>query len=318
MKNSLYLFIVCICLFFSYCKSKKAKFGEGDKVKIKDLIEFYEEKKLPIEITDSIFFRKNTDTINYKIFTQFVPDSVLTGVFHKTKPLFLPLGKVTVKDGETYLFTKATTTSKKAVYITVFDQKQNFVTAMPLIVADNDKTTSSIASMDSKYALTTINRQTRSNAEAAYEKNVYVYNTAGVFTLILTESAGVDKKPDEVINPIDTLPAKNKLAGDYIQNKRNFISFRDGRGPSKMLFFVHFEKESGDCKGELKGEAKIISEKLIRYSEVGSPCVIDFTFYGKTVTMKEVGGCGSYRNIKCFFEGTYTKKVPAKKVKTKK
>lgn len=317
MKKIFYLILVCILATFSNCKSKKADLRDEDKVEIADFINFYEERKLPLELSDSVFTQKNNDTISYNLFTKFIPDSVLINIFHKSKPLFFPLGKVSVKNGETYLFTKATTLAKKAVYVLVFDKKAAFAASMPLIVADNDKTTSSLAAMDARYTITTIERQSKINQEAAYKKDVYVYNTAGVFNLIVTESNNTEKKNVEVINPIDTFAAKNRLAGDYVQDKRNFISFRDGRLASNLLFFVHFEKDNSTCKGELKGEGKIISDKLVRFSEPGSPCVIDFNFSGRNVTMKEVGGCGSYRDIKCFFEGAFTKKPSSKKSKIK-
>jgi hypothetical protein len=283
-------------------------------VEIADFLGLYEETKLPITIADSVFQQKNADTVPFSIFVQFVPDSAIAPLFHKSKPLFIPLSRVTAKSGETYLFSKAITAAKKVVYVTVFDGKKKFVAAKPLIIADNDKTTSAYATMDTKYTLTTFNQQSQPDKEALYKKDIFIYNGSGGFTLILTESNGAPKKAEEIFNPIDTLPAKHKLAGDYVQNKKNFISFRDGRNASRMLLFVHFEKDDGTCKGELKGEGKVVSDKLIRFSESGSPCVIDFTFSGKNVTMKEVGGCGSYRDIKCFFEGSFTKKaVPVKK-----
>jgi hypothetical protein len=260
-----------------------------------------------------VFQQKNADTIPFSVFVQFVPDSVIAPLFHKSKPLFIPLSKITAKSGETYLFTKAIAAAKKVVYLMVFNDKKKFDAAKALMIADNDVTTSSTATMDTKYTLTTVNQQSQTNKEALYKRDVFIYNGTGGFTLILTESNGMAKKVEEIYNPIDTLPVKHKLAGDYVQDKKNFISFRDGRSPNRMMFFVHFEKEDGTCKGELKGEAKIISDKLIRFSETGSPCVIDFTFSGKNVSMKEVGGCGSYRDIRCFFEGSFTKKVVAKK-----
>jgi hypothetical protein len=39
---------------------------------------------------------------------------------------------------------------------------------------------------------------------------------------------------------------------------------------------------------------------------------VEFTFTGGKVTMKEKGGCGAYRDIQCFFEGSYWKKKTAK------
>lgn len=123
---------------------------------------------------------------------------------------------------------------------------------------------------------------------------------------------------ENVINPIDTLAKKNKFSGDYIINKRNFISIRDGKDNSNLLFFVHFEKDNATCNGELKGAARFISATVAQYKENDSPCTIQFDFKGNVVTMKEMEGCGSYRDIKCFFDGKYTRKKETKSPATKK
>ena len=83
----------------------------------------------------------------------------------------------------------------------------------------------------------------------------------------------------------------------------------------RSCFFVHFEKDNAECVGELKGTARMISPTKAYYKAVGNPCTIEFTFNGPAVVMKEIEGCGSYRDIKCFFEGTYPRKKekPSKK-----
>ena len=152
----------------------------------------------------------------------------------------------------------------------------------------------------------------------SFKRNIYVYNSGiNDFTLILTEP-NVEMIQD-VYNPIDTLAKKNKLAGDYIKDKKNFVSIRDGKNDQEILFFVHFEKDKGECIGELKGTAKLISAKKAQYKEAGNPCTLEFDFTTSSVSMKEVEGCGSYRDIKCFFDGKYPKKkaAPAKSTQKK-
>ncbi|MBA4166812.1 MAG: hypothetical protein H0X41_04615, partial [Chitinophagaceae bacterium] len=146
------------------------------------------------------------------------------------------------------------------------------------------------------------------------------YNSASNdFTLIVTEPG--QEVSEDIQNPIDTFPRKSKFAGDYLTDKKNFISFRDSRKPSEVLFFTHFEKDKGGCKGELKGTARFVSPKMAQYKENGNPCTLEFTFSTSSVAMKEVEGCGSYRDIKCFFDGTYPKKkkkeIKPKSTKTK-
>jgi hypothetical protein len=176
----------------------------------------------------------------------------------------------------------------------------------------------SYAALDKKYQITTYREKKKTGDLVNYKRNIYVFNS-GVndFTLILTEPN--EEMIRDIINPIDTLSKKNKLSGDYIKDKKNFVSFRDGKNDKELLFFVHFEKDKGECNGELKGTVRMVSAKKAQYKEAGNPCTIEFTFGSSSVTMKEVEGCGSYRDIKCFFEGTYPrKKEPSSRSSRKK
>jgi hypothetical protein len=312
--NKMIIMLLLVFLVVS-CKSKKTVLADEDEVEIEGFIEFFPDITLPYEMTDSLISRKPTDssTIGYRIFTQFVPETVLTKEFgNKTKPQIYPLGKAVVEDYETYLFIKAVTPSKKAGYILAFDKDNKFVAAMPLIIPDKDPATMQSATLDKKYSLTSMKRT--KNREGLYDehKNVYILNAdAGVFTLILTD-AGIPDEEQEIINPIDTFPKKNKFSGDYVKDKRNYVSIRDGRNSNELLFFTHFEKNKGECSGELKGTATINGARTALYRANGNPCVLEFSFQGTAVAMREVEACGSYRDITCFFDGSYQKKKEPK------
>jgi hypothetical protein len=101
------------------------------------------------------------------------------------------------------------------------------------------------------------------------------------------------------------------LSGNYAKDKQNFISVRDGSNANKYLFFVHFERDN-NCTGELKGEMTLRDATHGYYQQSGDPCVIDFTFTSKNITVKERGNCGNHRGIKCFFDDTYKKKKESK------
>lgn len=317
------IFLVLLLFSLFACKEKKKQMLDTEKVELADFIEFFPDMKLPYQLADSGLVRKSPDSlrIGNKIFAQFVPDSVVRAVFGKTaKPKLYPLGKSVVKDGETYLFVKAELGSRRAGYILVFADEK-FITSMPAVVINgtpksNDQ---SVVNFDSRYTITTLRQKTAGDGQVTYSKKVYVYNTAGVFTLILTESNDQEAAKARIINPIDTLPSTHKLTGDYLQGTRNIVSFRNGKSSGSLYFFIHFEKDGGECRGELKGEARLTGSNSARFTEGNGPCVIDFTFSGNTVKMKEVEGCGSYRDIKCFFEGSFTRKkkttAPARKKK---
>lgn len=313
--NKFLLLAVLTGLFFS-CKSKPTSLaGEDVKVDVHDFVEFFQPLKLPYQVTDTILRRKEQDAalISYKVFTQLVPDTVLTKLFGKElKPKLYPVGRVTVPKGESYLFVKAVTSSRKALYIVCFSKSNKFAAARPVLYSDNETGVSGIAAMDAKYTITLTHQRKASDGQVYYKRDAYIFNEDGGFILILTESNEAKNRVPPIYNPIDTFSHKHKFTGDYIQDKRNIISMRDGKDPSRILFFVHFEKEDGACKGELKGEAKFISANTARFRSNGDPCTVDFTFNTAGVTMKELEGCGNHRDIKCFFEGYFDRRAAPK------
>ena len=122
----------------------------------------------------------------------------------------------------------------------------------------------------------------------------------------------LDEQNAELINPIDTFAKTRKFAGDYVKGKRNLVSIRNGRTPNQALAFIHLEDETGECSGELKGEILFTSSSSAIYRQGGDPCVLQFTFAGSSVTLKEEQGCGNHRGLDCPMEGTYTKKKEPK------
>ena len=142
-------------------------------------------------------------------------------------------------------------------------------------------------------------------------RKVFVLNSAAQeFTLIQTDA--LDKKLTELINPIDTFSRKMKYTADYGSGKLNLFSFRDGRKSDRLNFFIHFEKNNGECTGELKGEAILKGNNKAEYREPGEPCVLQFTFSSSSVTVKEMELCGSKRGLRCSFDGVYPRKKEAK------
>jgi hypothetical protein len=311
-----YLLLVLLLGLSISCKNKKVSLAENDdKVDAHDFVEFFQPLALPYQVGDTILRRKETEAslIDYNIFTRFVPDSVLGRYFNPSlKPRLYAVGKVAVPDNETYLFAKASTSARKVLYVLCFDKNNKFSAARPVIYSDNEPGVSGQVVMDAKYTLTILHQRKGSEGKLFYKKDAYVYNDAGTFTLIMTESNEDASKPVPVYNPIDTFPRKHKFSGDYAQDKRNLISIRDGKDASRMLFFVHFEKDNGECKGELKGVARLISPNMARYTASGDPCSVEFSFGPTTVSMRELGGCGNHRDIKCFFEGEFVRRKEPK------
>lgn len=288
-------------------------------MEISDFIEFFPETNLPFKITDSGLLKKQSDSlmIAYKVLAQFMPDSIIKKDFEKNAPVFYPLGRAKEKGRETYLFIKAEQAKKKVAYLVCFDKDNNYRNALPLVKFGIGNFSASYGSLDKKFQITTYQETRKSTGETWYKRNVYVYNSdANDFTLILTEPN--EEMIQNIINPIDTLPKKHKLSGDYIKDKQNFISIRDGRNSSELLFFVHFDRDNSECVGELKGAVKLVSPNKATYKENGNPCSLEFTFSSSGIVMKEIEGCGSYRDIKCFFEGRFPRKKETKPKAAKK
>lgn len=309
----MYRVILCLIVVVSLigCREKKVVSMTGEEpVEVADFIGFFKDIELPYILADTTLAKKVADSslIAYNIFTQFVPDSVLRKDFGKNKPKIYALGKTREKEKETYLFVKAVQNTKRVGYLITFNKKDQYLKTLPFVRKGFDNTYSfSSGILDKKFQITTYREKKTKTGESNFKRNVYIYNSAANdFTLILTEPN--EDIIEDIINPIDTLSQKNKYTGDYESNKKNFISFRDGRTPSEILFFTHFEKNKGECKGELKGTARFVSAKKAVYNQSGNPCTLEFTFTSTSVVMKEVEGCGSYRDIKCFFEGTFPKK----------
>jgi hypothetical protein len=190
---------------------------------------------------------------------------------------------------------------------------------MPLLIRDNDSEFWYASAIDNKFAISVSRFHKDKEGRTFFVRTVYVYNEEGIFTLIMRESNEGKPKTTQIYNPIDTFSHKHKFTGDYIQDKRNFIAFRDGKNNAVLRFFVHFEKDDGNCKGELKGEARFVTSTVARYIANGDPCSLEFNFSDKSVRMRELEGCGNHRDIRCYFEGVYNrhKEVNAKPVKPK-
>ena len=305
------MMLVFISMTFFLCCRHKAADGGGEMKKIdpEDFQAMFRTLNLPVNFTDSSLSKKSTDSpLAFAILTQFVDDSLIQKHFGKgIKPRLFASGKLVIKKAETYLFVKALSATKKILFVACLDKEGKFRTGMPILIRDDDSEIRYAASIDNKYAISVSRIRKDPDGRALFVRTVFVYNAEGVFTLIMKESNEGKPKTAQIDNPIDTFAHKHKFTGDYIQDKRNFISFRDGKNNSVIRFFVHFEKDNGSCKGELKGEARFVSSTIARYIANGDPCSLEFNFNEKTVRMKELEGCGNHRDIRCYFEGAYLK-----------
>jgi hypothetical protein len=312
------LFVVCYLL--SACGNKKKPSLSGtDEVVISDFIESFELVKPPVEIADTTLNKKEKDSllIANKIFAQFVPDSVLTKIFGKNAKPRIYMGKRVEIEKEKYLFVKTTAAEKKASLVLCFDKDNKFKACLPLLIPDANPATSQVSGLDKRFSFYKTIVLKKPDGSTAEGKEAYSYvSDAGQFILIMTDP--LDDRVQEVINPIDTLPKKNKFSADYVKDKMNIVSIRDDRKAGKLNFFIHFDRNKGECDGELKGIANFTSANTAIYRQPGDACSLQFSFSSSSVTLKELEACGAHRGVKCSFDGNFPRKKEAKpKSKTK-
>lgn len=304
---------ICLLLILIWaCKNKKQAGANEEGFTYSEFSEAFKTASLPFQVSDTLLLNnKDTATIKAKAFSDFIPDSVKRKIFGKgAKVKYVPLWKVEVPKAERYFVVKASSGRTRAALLLTFNEKDEFAAVFPFLVPDADPSTRQVSGIDKSYSISRAVIQKRNNAPAAEGKDVYVYNNAAKdFTLIMTDP--LDEKSVELVNPIDTLAKQHKLTGDFVKDKRNIVSVRDGRKVNFLTVFVHIEK-GGDCTGEIKGDAEITSPTTAVYRQPGDPCVLQFSFASSSVKLTELEGCGSRRGLGCLFEGSFPKKKEAK------
>jgi hypothetical protein len=300
-------------LFFS-CKNST---NENKPVTAEDFLKLYKTLTLSTNISDSGLAKfGDTSTISPAVFTTFIPDSAVQNALSEnvSKYIIHPAGIIHFKTTD-YLVTKFTSGKIIKLVVFVLDDKHQYKNSLLLLnTQNNDDYTHSISITNEPTFIIKKEKINKDN-KILYSRNGYAFNeSSNLFTIVMNDTN--EEKTGDIINPIDTLAALNKFSGDYITDKRNFISVRDGKNEHTYIFFIHFEKNKAACVGELKGEMSLVNETNAVYQESGDPCVINFKFTGSSVKVKEEGNCGNYRGINCPFDFTFKKKK-LNKTKTK-
>ena len=267
---------------------------------------------LPFQITDTDLFRnKDTALLHSSDVAGFITDSLKLKIIGRSKARYYALAKFQRPKSEIYYVIKAVTAGKRVAFLSIFNRNEEFAAAFPLLISDGNFKVSRSASIDKFYSISRNIIRRSANGVSREGKEVYQYAPEKKKFILIMRDAMDDSEPD-VINPIDSLMRKNRLSGDYVKNRRNFVSIRDGRHSNQLLCFIHFENETGECTGELKGDLLITSPNTAIYRQGGDPCVLSFQFTSNSVTLKEEEGCGSHRGIDCQFNGSFPKKSNVK------
>jgi hypothetical protein len=315
-----YHILSLLVLFFLIAcgNKKKAPLTADQLTEAGDFVSFYPTAPLPYTVETGKLspqpkaLQQQLDSllIPEQTFKQFVPDSIVQKDFPKQTGLKIyALSKTQNPGGNWFLFTGIHSKSLASVILLVFDKKNNYMTSMTVWRNDHDlgKKFETAVTIDKRATITRTKSRRNADGSTSEGKEIYSYsNEEKAFQLEMVEA--LDDKLTELINPIDTLPRKHKLSADYTNGKLNLVSIRDGRKSDRLSFFIHFEKNNGECTGELKGEATIRSATLAEYRVSGDPCVLQFRFTNNMVILKEGESCGNHRGLRCSYDGSYPKK----------
>jgi hypothetical protein len=313
--------LLCIILMISLigCGKKKTSLHGDEIITGKDFIEAFTVLQLPFTIADTNIVKAaaDTSTISLHVFNQFVPDTTLSKLIPSIKKSTItPIGKIN-KQKEIYLLANFTHNKKTTLCVFVFNEKNKFLTAKQLLSNSNDDEYLHLLSVNKEPTFLISREKTDENKQLRFSRTGWVYNNSSNNFIVVINDGNEDPKKTQVIDPIDTLPRKNKLSGNYVKDSKNFISVRDGRDANTYHFFIHFEKKDGNCTGELKGTLRLKDATHGVYTEGGDPCSVDFSFEENTIVVKEKGSCGNRRGMDCLFDDTYIKKKETKPKKKK-
>ena len=296
-------------LLFS-CSKKIKDINLEETVEIRDFIESFPLDNLPIQFGDKELQKKEGDSLFVKssVVSKFIPDSIFKKTFGDIKSIkFHRKGRYVAEETEeVYLFLSAEKKNKKAIYIIVFTKEQEYSTSLMLVEKSMDPLVSYEGKVDNRLTIIQTKNRLGPDGKSSYNKKAYVYNTEGLFTLILTESNEADKSK-LIFNPIDTLPTKDPLSGDYMQDKRNFVSIRDGGKKGRLFFFIHTDLDAGRCGGSLKGDIVEVRPRVYQYNKSDDHCILEFSFSGRTLKVMELEACGNHRGVRCSFDGRFRK-----------
>ncbi|MEN9372131.1 MAG: hypothetical protein RLZZ64_1206, partial [Bacteroidota bacterium] len=257
--------LILISLFFFACKQQEKDINTDEDIETTDFILAFPEKQLPIQFYSKDINQKESDSFYIKssVVSKFIPDSVFRPDFKQLKKVkFYRKARYKAEEtNETYLFLSAEEKNNKKVYLVCYNEKNEFAAAMKLIEKTNEAGLTMEGGIDKRLTIIKTKYKESPDKKSYYEKSAFVYNTEGLFTLILTDS-NLPLEKGNIYNPIDTLGKKDPLSGDYKIDETNFVSIRDGAKTGKLQFFINIEKSGGKCSGTLRGDLVQVKPKV--------------------------------------------------------
>ncbi len=249
----------------------------------------------------------DSNYIDVQVALKFIPDSILRMEKVKGKEFKIRAAGKIVSGNHHYLFLQLIDKARSELIVCMFNEKGNFITSLPLVDNFNkDGYRNSVNITEEPTFIKSREKKIKNNI--AFTRNGYAFDdSAQTFMVVITDSNENLTGSGDIFNPVDTLPMQNQFSGRYEKNERSYISVRDGRNEQQYVFFIHFEKNGGDCSGEVKGEMNMVNQNTGHYSEASGPCSLTFTFTKNAVAVTEEN-CGNKRGLDCLFDDTFKKK----------
>jgi len=293
------------------CNRSTSAGGAGSEVSFGDFLKLFPEVSAPfswdrdsmeLRFPDSVSLDKGKVGV-------YLADSLWgAGGGAKARTRIYPVGRMRYPGHLRVLVVETARGSERRGWLLVYGEADTVVSALQVTSLDQQAPSDVFSlNIDKQYLVHVNERKTLNSGQVILRERVYSLNADGSAVLILTNT-NQPASAGSYVNPIDTLAATGTYSGDYWSGSSGIVSVRDGKSSRECRFYIHLDQQGGDCTGEVEGVARFTGKSTAEFTQQDGPCAIRFTFTRNQVVIRETGGCGAYRGIGCYFNGTYRKK----------
>jgi hypothetical protein len=300
-----------VLLLAAACKEKLALKMSDEGLSSNDFFGLVETLNPPLTIHEEELLKpvSDSDKVHTATFASFLPDSVFQAITDKKEKVVIGVeGKIIAPDKSVYLIIKVISGKQRRMSVLYFDKKRQYLGRLTLLDSKHKiRNVHHSCKIDARMNISLITEKKSSTGQVWTGEQIYYFDATGLPIMAVTNT-NEDLSNQIRGNPIDSFPSTQKYTGDYSSDEKNLVSIRDGITGKSINFFMHISKQQGKCVAELKGEAEMVSRNKAIFRDNKTPCVIEFNFSSNTLHIKEMTGCGTYRDIGCVIEGKYPKK----------
>ncbi|TAF54523.1 MAG: hypothetical protein EAZ62_03390, partial [Sphingobacteriia bacterium] len=186
----------------------------------------------------------DSPVLGYPLLKQYFPDTAFQG-WRLSTTKFFPVGRIE-KEKETYFLLAAKEGKKQGLLVLVCNEKMQFLGAKSLMDNQHKDEYRRMVSINKEPTFLLSQEKKGPREETLFTRTGWVFNNAGFFMVVIKDS-NEDPTKTKVINPLDTLPRKQKLSGDFGKKPDQLLSIRDGKDPQHYQFFLSINKAGSSC-----------------------------------------------------------------------